>query len=210
MTTSIFDNFRISVVEITPDWLTINKFSESFFSKSVTIISLVAFFISNFDWMFQFFHLGRIWMLFFGSALFVAGHLIALIKVPPEIKGRTDHEVVLQEMIQLANSRFMRSRLDVLKEGVSRPGKHLMPQLKRDFIIHVISRKEIANIEKNELQGDIYEVARSLFNADITLQTYKYFEYRLCAFALMLLGIILMFFSTVVNITRSFFIFAFC
>lgn len=173
-------------------WLSINKFSNSFFAKVITLLTLTAFFLGNFPEILKHVPFGwKINLVFVGSVLFVTGHLLAAVRAPPEFLGRHEVAQIVADMLVVNSTGFCAMRKRMLQTLTSRfkanPPGHLP-----DGLLQLAD----SALQQTASAGDI-------FKGFVLLKQYDNSNTRFAIVIMMTLGLILMMVPTLLNILRS-------
>jgi hypothetical protein len=182
-------------------WLSLNKISQSFLAKGVTILSLTAFALANFPRVEAL--LGssgwRIKALFIGSLLFVIGHSLAALRAPPEFGGRSEATHVVAEMLVLDTRMFFDGRLQMLRELTAAFGSHPPFDLPQGYL--QLAQSAITEASGVPPTGDDFKnYSRNVYHADIQLRQFDGPIARYSALLLLGLGVGLMLVPTLLNV----------
>jgi hypothetical protein len=183
-------------------WLYLNKISQSFLAKGITILSLTAFAFSHLPWMNTILGSGsrRIEMLFVGSLIFVVGYFVAALKAPPEFNGRSEATQIVAEMLVLDTYFFFSSRRQMLRHAVD-SFSTLTPF---DMPIGYLQFANHALAESDKATPDNWKnYSRDVYHADIQLRQFQGPRIRLLALVLLGLGTILMLLPTGLNVLST-------
>jgi hypothetical protein len=182
-------------------WLSLNRISQSFLAKGVTILSLTAFVLANFPWVES--ALGnsgwRIQALFMGSLFFVIGHVLAAAKAPPEFNGRSEATQIVAEMLVLDTKEFFEGRRLMLEQLVKR--FKLRPPF--DLPNGPLQLAELELKESADSPNPFKDHSRGIYHADIQLRQFDKPRVRLSALVLLGFGMALMLVPTVLNVFRT-------
>lgn len=183
-------------------WSLLSRLGDSFFSKSVTLISLMAFLLSNNPWMHWIFphSMWKLWILFLGALFFVVGHVCFLLSIPLELRGYKSLVAPLMDMMELHSESFFKSRLKMFKSRVNRLNiKYSNNNIVRASSVYLSQMPDQFNSE-DELRG----FARILYTLDLGLLDISRPIIRItCAF-LMLTGVFLLSIPMILNVLQAF------
>jgi hypothetical protein len=177
--------------------------SQSFVSKSITVISLTGFILANVPILQDFMpHTsGRLRILFVGALLFVIGHLVALIKAPPEFQGRAEAIAIVADMLVINSPASYASRYEMFESLVARMMNEPPPDMDEKHIIHA-QQTLAANPSNVQEIVALQHSAASVYHADIVLRDFDAFHARAFALAFLAAGSVLMLLPTMLNVLQ--------
>lgn len=185
-------------------WLALNRVSQSFLAKGVTLLAVTSFVLANFPWAAA--ALGgadwRLRTVFVGALVFVIGHAIAALKAPPELNGRSDPIVIAAEMASVHSPDMLRTRRVMLKALLERLQRHPPGDLLPGNLVYAAQALH-ATRELPADAGRAAELAVDLYHADIQLRQFDRPGARLAAFLLLWLGAGLMLVPTGLNVLAT-------
>ena len=180
------------------DWITLSRFRNSFLSKATTILALSSLILSNSPKIVGWLELEswEIMVTFLGSMVFLIGYLLYSWKVPNEFRlGGEVHDIV-QRMKLTEDQELLKTRRDKAKKLEQRVSSYKFLKFKEGATASLISiNNEIAGEDPIPVEKSI-----SLYRADLQVRRLENPSARLVVFTIMLIGVILLFIPTLLNI----------
>jgi hypothetical protein len=190
-------------VDTRTGWVLLSKVCNSFLSRAMAALSLTTFLLTNVVLPAQRLHFAfgfwQIKTVFFGAMLFLIGYLVVTIWTPQEFRGTSDVPEIVDRMLNLSDFGFFKSRLDMTTslmqriQGGSRSNWFPAPML------YVGNQIKLA---KDKSENDWKKSARSLYHADLSLRQYDRPVARVIALFLLIPGISLLLFPTVISVGK--------
>jgi hypothetical protein len=183
-------------------WLSLNRISQSFLAKGITILSLTAFAFAHLPWMQTILGSGsnRIEMLFFGSLIFVIGYFVAISKAPPEFNGRGEATQIIAEMLVLDTYFFFDARRKMLLQAVGTFEANAPVDMPIGYL--QLAKRALSD-SQDASSTDWMNYSRDVYHSDIQLRQFQQPRSRFIAFGLLVLGALLMLLPTVLNVLST-------